>query len=69
VTFEYCETCRKISYGGYFTSTDKNIKIYHCRICYSITYLSNNILHEDAWFNDFNLRNESIKLQRERYKR
>lgn len=68
--FEYCETCKKITYGGYFASATKDIKAYHCRECNAITYIDNesNPVSDEAWENDYNLRNKAIALQMQYYK-
>lgn len=63
--FEYCETCQKVSYGGYFASATKDIKVYLCRVCNAITYIDKEEVEvcSETWNNDYKLRNESVELQ------
>jgi len=62
--YEYCETCRKSSSGGYFPSADKDIKIFHCRICGAITCIETKDYDFKFYEYDIVLRNEAVKLQR-----
>jgi hypothetical protein len=70
MTFEYCETCQRITNGGYFASATKSIKAYLCSRCSAITYIDNESdpVSDEAWENDFRLRNEANKLQLQYYK-
>lgn len=68
--FEYCETCKKLTGGGYFSSATKSIKAFLCSQCSAITYIDNESdpVSDEAWENDFRLRNEAVKLQRKLFK-
>lgn len=65
--FEYCETCQKIRSGGYYASADKDIKIFHCRICNALTCIESKG-NFDFYEGDIKLRNEANKLQIQYYK-
>ena len=66
MVFEYCETCQKITFGGYLSSATDAVKIFLCKNCFAITYIDiqGEEINDEAWGNDYKLRNESIKLQR-----
>jgi hypothetical protein len=48
--------------GLYMPIESKDIKIYQCRICSSLTYLNFSDDYIDFFDNDIFLRNEAIKL-------
>jgi hypothetical protein len=68
MTFEYCETCKKITGGGYFPSADKDISIFHCRICGAITCITAKNYYFKFYEYDVKLRNEANRLQLQYYK-
>jgi hypothetical protein len=54
--------------GGYFPSNDKDIKIFHCRICSGLTSTDTKKYEFDLMEHDVNLRGEAIRLQIQYYK-
>jgi len=69
MTFEYCETCKKVTFGGCFPSATLSIKVFLCSICNAITYMVYMETSDDeALIDDIELRNEAIKLQLQYYK-
>jgi len=69
MTFSYCGECKKIMLGGFFPSADKDITLFNCRSCGGVTCMETKDYEFDLIDHDILLRNESIKLQREIYKR
>jgi hypothetical protein len=69
MTFEYCETCRRVTFGSYFPAATPAMKAFLCSECYAITYIDRygQELCDEAWQNDISLRNEAVKLQRKVY--
>lgn len=63
--FEYCETCNKVTPGGYFPSATVAIKAFLCNVCFAITYIdiADPRPCDETWKNDIKLRNEAVKLQ------
>lgn len=65
MTFEYCETCKRVTLGGYFPAATSAMKAFLCSVCSAITYIDykGEELCNEAWENDIKLRNEAVKLQ------